>query len=106
MNSKNDDSSVQVMGDHKIEAASLQALSGFTHGFLTRKGGVSKGCYQSANMGPGSNDRPACILENRTRVARLFGARLVTARQSHSARTVIVTEDMVEQPIEADALAT
>lgn len=63
------------------------------HGFFTRKGGVSKGIYESLNCGPGSQDNPAAVAENRRRVARHLapkGAPLNTLYQVHSADVIEV----------------
>ncbi len=80
------------------------------HAFFTRRGGVSDGRYSSMNCGLGSNDAPDRVRENRTRAMAQIGLpaqALVTARQVHSARAVIVDnawEDL-ERP-EVDGLAT
>ena len=37
------------------------AIDGIAHGFFGRRGGVSKGIYESLNCGPGSNDEPAAV---------------------------------------------
>ncbi len=63
-------------------------LPGVRHGFFTRQGGVSAGVYASLNGGVGSNDDPACVRENRARMAASFGIageRLLVPYQIHSA---------------------
>src|SRR5262249_61719539 len=52
-----------------LQAASLCALPRVRHAFFTREGGVSDGVYASLNGGPGSDDAPAKVAENRARVA-------------------------------------
>ena len=52
-----------------LQAASLSALAGVRHAFFTRDGGVSDGIYASLNGGPGSDDAPARVAENRSRMA-------------------------------------
>lgn len=75
------------------------------HGFFTRRGGVSKGLYDSLNCGLGSQDGQADIVENRDRVRRALGAQdLVTAHQTHSARTAFI--DTAESGLNVDALVT
>jgi len=62
------------------------------HGFFTRIGGVSAGRYEGLNCGPGSDDAPEAVAENRSRVAAtLDAAELVTVFQVHSADAIHVT---------------
>jgi polyphenol oxidase len=84
-----------------LQSPALSALSGIRHGFFTRTGGVSQGCYESLNGGVGSNDAPADVAENRARMAAAVGvlpARLISAYQIHS--PVVVT---VDEPWNANA---
>lgn len=62
------------------------ALDGIPHGFLGRKGGVSKGVCASLNVGFGADDDRAAIEENRRRAVAAVapGAALVTVHQIHS----------------------
>lgn len=65
----------------------LAAAQGVRHGFFMRHGGVSRGVYASLNVGLGSNDDDASVLENRRRAAGAFGvdaSSLVTCHQIHS----------------------
>jgi polyphenol oxidase len=83
------------------------ALSGVTHGFFTREGGVSAGVYASLNGGPGSGDDAAAVAENRARVARCLGAgHLVSLHQVHSADAVRVAGPWEGDRPRADAMAT
>ena len=69
----------------------LSDLSTIAHGFFTRKGGVSEGIYASLNCGPGSNDDPSVVSENRRRVLEMLNAEdasLCTLYQIHSADVV------------------
>lgn len=76
------------------------------HGFFGRQGGVSKGVYESLNVGERSHDKAADIVENRRRVAEALNAkRLVSLSQIHSDRVEIITEPPTE-PFEADGLVT
>ncbi len=92
-----------------IECEAL-ALPGIRHGFFTRHGGVSGGIYDSLNIGLGSKDDPANVLQNRARVAAALGLsaeRLVTPHQYHSADVVTVEEPWEPgQGPKADALVT
>ncbi len=76
------------------------------HGFFGRQGGVSKGAYESLNVGERSDDKTADITENRRRVAvTLSATHLVSLSQIHSDRVEIITEPPTE-PFEADGLVT
>lgn len=78
-----------------IAAPPLAALPGIRHAFFTRRGGVSEGIYESLNIGIGSADDRAAVLENRARAAAHLGVaadRLATPYQVHSADAAIVTE--------------
>jgi YfiH family protein len=99
-----------AVGGRIVRAACLSEISGISHGFFTRQGGVSNGLYGSLNCGLGSNDDPALVRENRVRVARSLGTspeQLVTAHQVHSPTAVIVEKPLAPaaRP-QADALVT
>lgn len=66
------------------------ALARVPHGFLGRRGGVSKGDLAGLNVGFGSSDGRAAIEENRRRAvaAVLPGTELTTVHQVHSANVV------------------
>jgi polyphenol oxidase len=87
----------------------LAAQPGVRHGFFTRQGGVSEGVYAGLNAGPGSNDDPAHVAENRRLAAGWFDVRpdrLLTAYQVHSARALVVERPWPARPREGDALVT
>ncbi len=56
------DSGIEYFSFHKTD------FSGTTHGFFTRKGGVSEGPFQSLNLGGSIGDIPENIVENRRKV--------------------------------------
>lgn len=92
-----------------IEALRSAALAGVPHGFLTRRGGVSRAPVESMNCGFGAGDDPAAVAENRRRAAEavLPGAVLVGVNQVHSAEVVTVTEPWSDDARpQADALVT
>lgn len=92
-----------------IDRISAQALDGVAHGFLGRRGGVSTGVHAGLNVGVGSQDDAAAVLENRRRAADavLPGADLATVFQVHSADVVSVTEAVaLEARPHADAMVT
>ncbi len=71
----------------------LSGLAGIRHGFFGRKGGVSAGIYDSLNCGPGSNDAPEAVRENRSRVTRTLGAaHLLSLYQVHGVEVITVRE--------------
>ncbi|MFD1696340.1 peptidoglycan editing factor PgeF [Roseibium aestuarii] len=90
--------------------ASELNLEGISHGFFSRKGGVSKGIYEGLNIGLGSSDHPAHVQENRARAAERFALpvdRLVTAHQIHSADVLTVSRPFAEgEDRRADGLVT
>ncbi|MFL6799401.1 MAG: peptidoglycan editing factor PgeF [Xanthobacteraceae bacterium] len=76
-----------------LQAASLTSLPGIRHAFFTREGGVSQGLYASLNGGPGSQDAPNNVAENRARMAAALAVpadHLLTAYQIHSAEVVVI----------------
>lgn len=85
------------------------ALAGVPHGFLGRRGGVSRGEVAGLNCGLGSGDDPAAVADNRriAAAAVLPGARLTAAYQVHSPHCVTVTGPWSDDARpEADALVT
>jgi len=79
-----------------IECLRADALRapGVSHGFFTRRGGVSQGVYASLNGGVGSRDDAGAVGENRARMARTLGiapARLLIPYQVHSPDALTVS---------------
>lgn len=91
-------------------------LIGVPHGFSARLGGVSRGPYESLNLGLGKEkEAPDIKRENFRRFCAAIGVdstRLVCARQVHLDRVRVVTADDAgkgldrERDYEADALIT
>lgn len=76
-----------------IRSPLLADLPAITHGFFTRDGGVSDGLYRSLNVGLGSADARAAVLENRARVAAALGvapSALALPYQVHSPDVAVV----------------
>jgi YfiH family protein len=97
------------MGHKEIEAILSDALAGFPHGFMTRRGGVSAGLVEGLNCGFGAEDDPAAVRENRRRAveAVLPGATLVSVHQVHSPHVVTVDAPWPDDARpKADALVT
>ena len=85
----------------------LNGVEGIRHGFFSRRGGVSRGLYDSLNVGRGSRDRVEDVEENRRRVAEALGAAsLNTAYQIHSASVVTLDADFAGSAPQADGLVT
>lgn len=93
-----------------IQADTLIGKPDIRHAFFTREGGVSEGIYASRNCGPGSDDLPANVTENRGRCMAdldLPPVALVTVHQVHSPRAVVLERPWPPgQAPEADALVT
>lgn len=92
-----------------VEVIRSAALAELRHGFLGRRGGVSAGIHAGLNVGLGSDDDRAAILENRRRAVAAVapGAALVTLHQVHSPDAVAVTAPFADEARpHADALVT
>lgn len=93
-----------------VEVNRAAVLEGLPHGFLGRRGGVSRGDTAGLNVGPGSGDDPRLVALNRARAVAAVrpGARLVTVYQVHSPDCVVVADELWEneQRPHADAMAT
>jgi YfiH family protein len=90
-------------------------LSGITHAFSTRKGGVSVPPWDSLNLGLNLGDDPDAILENHRRFFSAAGAevnRAVLSRQVHETTVRLCTDADAgkglfhERDYSADALIT
>lgn len=93
----------------EVETIRSAALVGVAHGFLGRRGGVSRGIVAGLNVGLGADDDDAAVAENRRRAveAVLPGARLATVYQVHSPDAVLVDEPWPEDARpRADAMVT
>jgi YfiH family protein len=78
----------------KLRSELLSAIPGLRYAFFSREGGVSDGIYASLNGGLGSSDDPACIAENRRRMAQQMGAtpeRFLSVHQTHSPDVVVAS---------------
>ncbi len=93
-----------------IEAPCLAPQDVVKHGFFGRVGGVSSGLYESLNAGPGSDDDPGAVAENRARIAATLGAEspehFVSMYQIHSAEAVALDGPCIGERPRADGLAT
>lgn len=92
-----------------VEVIRAAALDRVPHGFLGRRGGVSKGNIAGLNVGLGAGDKDSAVEENRKRAlaAILPGGTLVSPYQIHSPRALIVDAPWpLEDRPKADALVT
>lgn len=93
-----------------IRSEPLAAPANLSHGFLTRRGGVSLGLYRSLNCGRAGGDDPGRVAENRRRAlaaAADDAASLCLARQVHGARALVVESGWPARAApRADALVT
>ena len=65
------------------------------HGFSTRLGGVSQGCYTSMNLSFTRGDDEAAVRENYHRIAKSIGVKcenMVLSQQTHTTNVRVVTE--------------
>lgn len=79
---------------------------GFTHGFSTRDGGVSRGAYAGLNLSGNVGDEAVSVAENRSLALESLGlgtVRLARLRQVHSSTVSNAQPEMLP---EADALVT
>ena len=92
-----------------VQSPLLSALPGVRHAFFTRQGGVSKGLFDSLNVGRGSSDEAADVGENRARAAGWFGVMpdaLNTCYQIHSARALTAEAPWGRYRPEGDGVVT
>ncbi len=80
------------------------------HGFSTRLGGVSKGCWSTMNLSTSRGDDPAAVEENTRRMAAALGvdaADMTYTQQIHSTHVSLVrSEDKGKTFMETDGLIT
>lgn len=65
------------------------------HGFSTRLGGVSEGCYSSLNLSFTRGDKEESVRENFRRIGEAMGIKcenMVFTQQTHTANVRVVTE--------------
>ncbi len=81
-------------------AARVQAL------VTTRAGGVSSGPYATMNLGRHTADDPACVIENRRRLAAFLPSPPRWLDQVHGAEVAVLGAETVAGPKTADAAVT
>ncbi len=83
----------------------MAKLPHITHGFFTRKGGVSSGYYATLNTLEKKTDKPEDVIENRRRIIEIMGCeKLHMNYQTHSTAVHHVQESSPR--LDGDALIT
>lgn len=75
---------------------SLSDIDYVRHGFSTRLGGVSKGCFEAMNLGYSRGDNPKDVDENYNRISQSIGFNrddLVLSDQVHNTEIKLVTAE-------------
>ena len=81
---------------HMLQFPLLEQQSWISHGFSTRMGGVSEGCYASMNLSFTKGDDPEKVRENYRRMADMLGIdmeRMTLSFQTHTTNVRLVTEE-------------
>jgi YfiH family protein len=92
-----------------LQSPLLSNIQAIRHGFFTRQGGVSEGDFASLNAAFEKESRVERVQENRRRIGESLGfevKNLVTARQNHTSKVLVVDRPFEGFPPEADALVT
>ena len=79
-----------------VKLRGFSELSGITHGFTTRLGGVSEGCFSSLNLGFTKGDDRASVLRNYQIIGKSMGidcTRMVMNNQVHSSDVHVAREE-------------
>lgn len=93
---------------------SWRSISGFTHGFTTRTGGISSKAFSSLNLGRNVGDIPSNVEANWRMLFETFGIpsnRWLTVHQVHGSNIIHVTDavianKLIEHVTEADGIIT
>ena len=80
------------------------------HYFFSKKGGFSKGIYNSLNCGIGSKDNKKNILKNLRYIEKKMSLKknnLILMNQTHSSKVVLIKKSVLNfKKINADAIIT
>ena len=94
-----------------ISSKKLLRLKGINHGFFDRKGGKSKGIYQSLNCGLGSKDKKSAVKKNLKVVKNKINKNsksIILLNQTHSNKFIFIDKNFKDKgkKIKADAIIT
>lgn len=97
LNYKNDNQIFKIVGGEVpyLEYPMLAETGIVKHGFSTRLGGVSQGCFESMNLSFTRGDREEDVRENFRRMAAAMGVAcedMVFSQQTHTTNVRVVTE--------------
>ena len=88
----------------------FKKFNNIKHCFFSRKGGFSKGIYQSLNCGKGSKDNKKNVFRNLSLVSKkmkINQERLALMRQTHSNKVIIINKKNKDsKKFNSDALIT
>ena len=87
----------------------LKKFKEIKHCFFSRKGGISKGLYNSLNCGRGSNDRKKSIKINLQIVCKEMNIKnqhLILMYQTHSNKVLEIKKNNLRKKINSDAMIT
>ncbi len=92
----------------------MSGIPWLRHGFSTKLGGVSEGCYESMNLGQKRSDVPENVAENYCLITQAIGLEyedLVVSNQVHETEVKLVTQadrgkGIFHTPEPCDALIT
>ena len=87
----------------------LKKFTEIKHCFFSRKGGFSKGIYESLNCGKGSKDNKDNIVKNLKFISKTMMVKekkLILMHQTHSDKVVEITNNNYRKKIFSDAMFT
>lgn len=87
-----------------MELLRSRLLDGVPHGFTTRRGGASRGPFESLNLGRAVGDEAASVEQNWARLREVTGLAFARARQVHGAGVLRAREPSPIPSAEADAV--
>ncbi len=92
-----------------LEILTADTLSGFRHGFFSRRGGASSGVFQGLNCSFGSSDQTEAVAINRNHVAgamQVDVAALACLHQHHSSKVLTISAPLNAERPKADAMVS
>ena len=100
----------EVAGVPFLSYPMLEKTGIVNHGFSTKLGGVSKGCWATMNISTTRGDDPEDVKENERRIARAIGVKpedFTYTNQTHTTNVAVVrTEDKGKRFMETDGMIT